>query len=140
MKSCATKVGLGTVDLKMEASNLSMGQQQLLSIARLLLYDGSNYSPRPRMIVMDEPTASVDPTTDAQIQSVIKSEFSGVTMLTIAHRLNTVIDSDRIIVMDHGRVMENGAPAELLQREGGFLRTMMMATTTADADADADSK
>ncbi|KAJ3272855.1 hypothetical protein HDV01_005178 [Terramyces sp. JEL0728] len=93
-------------------SNYSQGQRQLLCMARALLRSS-------KFIFMDEATASVDPETDAKIQQTIRSEFDA-TILTVAHRLKTIIDYDRVLVMDDGVVAEIGTPYELLQNQGLF--------------------
>ena len=95
------------------ASNLSVGQRQLICIARALLS-------KSKIIVMDEATAAVDVETDAIIQRAIRIEFCDSTCLTVAHRLNTIMDSDRVLVMDKGAVAEFDAPFELLKKEGGL--------------------
>ena len=73
--------------------------------------------------MMDEATASIDYATDAKIQNTLR-ELTGSTIITIAHRLQTVIDYDKILVLDKGRKMEYGAPWELLRDEGGVFRRM----------------
>ena len=98
-------------------SNFSVGQRQLLVIARALLRGA-------KIVVMDEATASVDADTDARIQRVMKTDFRDSTCLTVAHRINTVMDSDRILVMDDGRVAEFDAPGTLLAR-GGLFRDLV---------------
>ncbi|KAI8853983.1 hypothetical protein BC829DRAFT_439467 [Chytridium lagenaria] len=90
-------------------ANLSAGQKQLLCLARAL-------ARKSKVIVMDEATASVDFETDARIQETIRTEFDECTVITIAHRLKTIVDYDRVIVLDAGRVVENGTPLELLQK------------------------
>ncbi|XP_039950445.1 multidrug resistance-associated protein 1 isoform X2 [Bactrocera tryoni] len=87
--------------------NLSVGQRQLVCLARALLR-------KTKVLVLDEATAAVDLETDDLIQKTIRSEFKECTVLTIAHRLNTIMDSDKVIVLDKGEVSEFASPAELL--------------------------
>ncbi|KAJ2886473.1 ATP-binding cassette glutathione S-conjugate transporter ycf1 [Coemansia aciculifera] len=91
----------------------SNGQQQLFSLCRLLMR-------RRQIIVLDEATADVDMETDRSIQELIRKEFRDCTVLTIAHRLDTVKNSDRIIVMDKGEIAEIGTPKELMEKDGLF--------------------
>jgi ABC-type multidrug transport system fused ATPase/permease subunit len=85
---------------------------------------------------MDEPTANLDSATDDAVQRVVRQEFKTATVLTIAHRLGTVIDYDRVLVMDHGAVVEFGAASELLEREpAGHLKRMVAAHGPAAAAA-----
>ncbi|EPB91889.1 hypothetical protein HMPREF1544_01183 [Mucor circinelloides 1006PhL] len=90
--------------------NFSQGQRQLLCLARALLK-------RSKVVLMDEATASVDFETDKAIQKTIACEFQDSTILCIAHRLNTVIEYDRILVLDHGEMIEFASPLDLLQNE-----------------------
>ncbi|OJJ48270.1 hypothetical protein ASPZODRAFT_130231 [Penicilliopsis zonata CBS 506.65] len=95
-------------------SNLSQGQRQLVSLARALLTPSN-------ILVLDEATAAVDVETDALLQRTLRSSvFQERTIITIAHRINTIIDSDRIVVLDKGRVAEFDTPAALIQRGGQF--------------------
>lgn len=93
--------------------NLSMGQRQLISFARAVLAD-------PRILALDEATANVDTTTERLIQDGLRRLLAGRTCFVIAHRLATVQDADRIVVLDHGQVVEEGAHAELLARRGRY--------------------
>ncbi|XP_006892781.1 PREDICTED: multidrug resistance-associated protein 1 [Elephantulus edwardii] len=93
--------------------NLSVGQRQLLCLARALLR-------KTKILVLDEATAAVDLETDDLIQSTIRTQFEGCTVLTIAHRLNTIMDYTRVIVLDKGEIRECGPPADLLQQRGLF--------------------
>ncbi|CAA0823750.1 ABC transporter C family member 2 [Striga hermonthica] len=106
--------------------NFSVGQRQLLSLARALLR-------RSKILVLDEATAAVDLRTDALIQKTIRDEFKSCTMLTIAHRLNTIIDSDRILVLDSGQVIEYDTPENLLSSEGSVFSKMVRSTGPANA-------
>jgi ABC-type multidrug transport system fused ATPase/permease subunit len=95
-------------------SNLSQGQRQLVSVARALLTPSN-------ILVLDEATAAVDVETDALLQRTLRSSvFQERTIITIAHRINTIIDSDRIVVLDKGRVAEFDTPANLIKRGGKF--------------------
>ncbi|KPM44027.1 ABC transporter C family member 12 [Neonectria ditissima] len=98
------------LDEKMDENFLSHGQRQLFCLARALL----KKSP---LLILDEPTSSVDSQTDARIQEVIRSEFSDCTIIMIAHRLDTLLDFEKIAVLDRGSLVEFGAPRELLADE-----------------------
>lgn len=109
-------------------SNLSVGQRQLVCLARAIVRNNP-------ILVLDEATANVDPRTDELIQTTIRKKFEKCTVLTIAHRLNTVMDSDRILVMDAGSAVEFDHPHVLLQKEKGFLKSMVQETGKAMAEA-----
>ncbi|VFQ75835.1 unnamed protein product [Cuscuta campestris] len=98
--------------------NWSVGQRQLLCLGRALLKKSS-------ILVLDEATASVDAATDALIQNVISQEFRDQTVVTIAHRIHTVIDSDLVLVLSEGRVAEFDSPAKLLEREDSFFSKLI---------------
>ena len=97
-------------------SNLSQGQRQLLCLSRALLKT-------PRVLLMDEATASIDYATDAKIQDTLR-EVKDSTIITIAHRLQTIIDYDKVLVLDKGEVIEFDAPWELIKKDGGIFRGM----------------
>ena len=80
------------------------------------------------MICLDEATASIDTDTDALIQHTINEEFSTCTIIIIAHRLHTIIDADKVLVMDHGEAAEFGSPAELLSNEDGVFSSNLLFT------------
>lgn len=118
----------GGLDCKMSdgGSNFSMGQRQLVCLARAILKNN-------KILILDEATANVDPETDKLIQKTIRDKFAECTVLTIAHRLHTVMDSDRVLVMDAGTAVEFAHPHDLLQRPGGHLRKLVNKTGTATA-------
>ncbi|KAI2464558.1 abc transporter [Annulohypoxylon bovei var. microspora] len=93
--------------------NFSNGQRQILGLARAMCR-------RSKIVILDEATASVDHETDVRMQQLIRSEFAGSTIITIAHRLRTIIDYDQVIVMEEGKVLETGSPAELVDKQGTF--------------------
>eukprot|EP00249_Psilotum_nudum_P023194 c28783_g1_i1 orf=631-5508(+) len=106
--------------------NFSVGQRQLLSLARALLR-------RAKILVLDEATAAVDVGTDALIQKTIREEFKLCTMLIIAHRINTIIDCDRILVLDAGQLVEMDTPEKLLLNEESIFSGMVRSTGSANA-------
>ena len=106
--------------------NFSQGQRQLICIARSLLR-------KPKILVMDEATASIDNETDSAIQKMIRENFQDTTILTIAHRLNTIMDSDKILVLDNGRVAEFDSPENLLKKDSLF-KSMVEKSRTARGD------
>lgn len=112
----------GSLEAKIQegGSNLSQGQRQLVSLARALLAPSN-------ILVLDEATAAVDVETDALLQATLRSPmFSKRTIITIAHRINTILDSDRIIVLDSGRVLEFDTPKKLLEKKDGLFRSLVM--------------
>ncbi|NXU68440.1 MRP2 protein, partial [Horornis vulcanius] len=109
--------------------NLSVGQRQLVCLARALLR-------KAKILILDEATAAVDLETDDLIQSTIRSEFADCTVLTIAHRLHTIMDSNRVMVLHAGQIVEFDSPEELLTKQGIFSAMakdagITMAETTA---------
>lgn len=109
-------------------SNFSVGQRQLICLARAILRNS-------KILVLDEATANVDPNTDALIQRTIREKFKACTVLTVAHRLHTVMDSDRILVMDAGCAKEFGVPHELLGDTNGMLRSIVDATGHQESES-----
>ncbi|KAI4330671.1 hypothetical protein MLD38_028933 [Melastoma candidum] len=96
-----------------EGENWSAGQRQLFCLGRVLLK-------RNRILVLDEATASIDSATDAILQTVIRQEFAECTVITVAHRVPTVIDSDTVLVLSYGKMVEYGDPSKLLQMNSYF--------------------
>ena len=108
------------VEVQNGGANISAGERQLICFARALLH------PR-RLLVLDEATSNLDGASDEAIQTLLRSEFKKTTLLTIAHRLGTVIDYTSIIVMGGGKVLEHGPPAELLDQPDGVLASLARA-------------
>lgn len=104
-------------ELSEGGENLSIGQRQLICLARALLR-------KTKVLILDEATASVDLETDDLIQTTIRQEFKDCTILTIAHRLNTILDSDRVIVLDNGCIMEYDSPESLLHNSTSLFNSI----------------
>ncbi|XP_055852068.1 probable multidrug resistance-associated protein lethal(2)03659 [Episyrphus balteatus] len=102
-------------------SNFRIGQRQLICLARAILRSN-------QILILDEATANVDPKTDELIQGAILAKFTDCTVLTIAHRLNTIMGSDRVLVMDGGKVVELGHAHELLQNSNGHFYNLVEQT------------
>ncbi|XP_075623995.1 multidrug resistance-associated protein 1 isoform X1 [Balearica regulorum gibbericeps] len=100
-----------------QGENLSAGQKQLVCLARALLR-------KAKILVLDEATAAIDVETDLQIQSTLRTQFKDSTVLTIAHRLNTIMDCDRILVLENGQIAEFDTPEHLIAQKGLFYRLM----------------
>jgi ABC-type multidrug transport system fused ATPase/permease subunit len=97
--------------------NLSVGQRQLICLARALLR-------KTKILVLDEATAAVDLETDSLIQTTIRKEFKECTILTIAHRLNTIMDSNRVLVLDKGTIGEFDSPSNLLSNNNSIFYSL----------------
>ncbi|XP_069858835.1 ATP-binding cassette sub-family C member 4 [Dipodomys merriami] len=115
-------------ELAESGSNFSVGQRQLVCLARAILK-------KNRILIIDEATANVDPRTDELIQKKIREKFAHCTVLTIAHRLNTIIDSDKIMVLDSGRLKEYDEPYILLQNTDSFFYKMVQQLGKGEAAA-----
>ena len=106
--------------------NFSVGQRQLLCLARAL-------TKQTKILIMDEVTANLDYECDALIQRTVRDEFASCTRLTIAHRLNTIVDSDRILVLDKGSLAEFDTPLALISNEHSIFTSMVNETGSANA-------
>ena len=98
-----------------ESSNISAGQKQLLTIARVILTN-------PKILILDEATSSIDTRTEQQIQTAMDNLMKGRTSFIIAHRLSTIKNADLILVMEHGDIVEQGTHSELLEKNGAYAR------------------
>ncbi|ORZ16766.1 P-loop containing nucleoside triphosphate hydrolase protein, partial [Lobosporangium transversale] len=119
------KITLDT-PVKENGSNFSQGQRQMIALARALVRQS-------KVIVMDEATASVDFETDLKIQTTIRQEMVGATIITIAHRIRTIADFDRVLVMDAGELVEFDRPFTLMTREDSLFRAMCERSSEFDA-------
>lgn len=129
MKEAVLKLELGLdAPVAEGGENFSVGQRQLFCLARALIR-------KSKILILDEATANVDLETDSVIQQTIRDQFAHCTTLTIAHRLNTIIDSDRILVLDHGRVEEYDSPANLVLKQDSIFNSLIAETGPANARA-----
>ncbi|PVF92969.1 hypothetical protein CPB86DRAFT_743436 [Serendipita vermifera] len=110
-------------DVTARGANFSAGQRQLISMARALLRQSS-------IIILDEATSSIDFKTDSLIQAAVREEFKNSCLITVAHRIRTVIDYDRLIILDKGNIAEFDTPWNLIRKEGGLFREMCLKTGT----------
>jgi ABC-type multidrug transport system fused ATPase/permease subunit len=124
LKSALERVGLAdlakriALDDEMSASSLSRGEQQLLALATALVKKELG----GKILLLDEATSNLDGDGDAAVQKLLREEFTGCTTIVVAHRLDTILDSDIIAVMDEGTIVEVGKPEVLLGRNGWFTR------------------
>ena len=127
LKSVQIDKVVGSLPLKLNTAvaeggqNFSVGQRQLLCLARAVLL-------RCNIIILDEPSASVDSKTDQLLQTTLRERFSGATIISIAHRLDTVIEYDKIMLLSDGRLLEFGSPSDLLSNEHGQFLSLVKST------------
>jgi ABC-type multidrug transport system fused ATPase/permease subunit len=105
-------------ELNSSDSNFSLGERQLLHLTRVLLK-------KNKIIIFDEATGKVDGETDEEIQCIVREVFKDCTVITIAHRLTTILDSDRIMILDQGKVVDCGTPQSLLDKEDSLLKQLL---------------
>ncbi|KAL4952600.1 P-loop containing nucleoside triphosphate hydrolase protein [Aspergillus filifer] len=118
----------GGLDTDIDDLHLSHGQKQLFCLARAILRPGN-------ILVLDEATSNVDSKTDEIMQRVIREKFSSHTVLTIAHKLESILDYDKVIVLENGRIVEAGVPYDLLLVDGSQFRKLYYAGYSSDSDA-----
>ncbi|XP_025978767.2 ATP-binding cassette sub-family C member 10 isoform X2 [Dromaius novaehollandiae] len=118
LQDVVTQMGGLDSELGERGKSLSMGQRQLVCLARALLTQA-------KVLCIDEATASVDQKTDQVLQQTIRQRFADKTVLTIAHRLNTILDSDRVLVMQAGKVAELDSPARLSKKDGSLFQRLL---------------
>jgi len=106
-------------DIASAGSNLSVGQRQIIALARAIVRNS-------KLLILDEATSAIDHKTDSVIQSTLRNELgSDVTILTVAHRLQTIMDADKIMVLDSGKIIEFDSPRDLLQKQNGAFKSMV---------------
>jgi len=117
----------GGLDGDVDGLNLSAGQKQLFCLARAMVRPG-------KVVVLDEATSSIDARTEETVQRLIRRKFAGHTVVAVAHRLDTIMDFDRVVVMDSGRVVEVGCPWELREMEGSWFGRLWRESECGDED------
>jgi len=136
LESVHMKEAISQLPSKLEApiteggENMSVGERQLMCLGRAILK-------KSKILVMDEATAAVDFETDSLIQTTIRREFKNVTVLTIAHRIHTVLDSDRILVFDAGKILELDTPQNLMDDHNSVFRSMLESSGIKQTDTSA---
>jgi len=110
LKGAEKKSELDLIEITENGGNLSSGEKQLICICRAILR-------KNKVILLDEATANIDLLTEKKIQTLIEKEFASCTVITIAHRLQTIMQSDRVMVIDQGRAIEFDCPQELMSQE-----------------------
>lgn len=120
LKQHVLRLGGLDAEVKAEGDNLSFGQRQLLSIARMVIR-------QPAILLLDEATSAIDPATQEAVQNTIRAGFPDSTIMAIAHRLETILDFDMVVVLDKGEVVEMGTVSELKDRKGGLFNKMLAA-------------
>lgn len=115
----------GGLDADFDSVHLSHGQRQLFCLARAMLRPG-------RILVLDEATSSIDAKTDTLMQRVIRDRFTQHTILAVAHKLETIMDFDRVVVLDRGEVVEVGKPFELLERKDSRFGQLYWSTESGE--------
>ncbi|KAI9147656.1 Canalicular multispecific organic anion transporter 2 [Paramyrothecium foliicola] len=113
----------------MRQDELSTGQKQLICLARAVIHQGS-------ILIMDEATSSVDADTDALMQRVIRKNFKNATVIAVVHKLQTILDYDQVIVLDHGQIVERGKPSELLDQTSSRFRILYDSMGSVDVESD----
>lgn len=128
-RTCDSKECLGrpTADLCYRCY-IRRGERQLLAMSRALLR-------RKKILVLDEASSSLDVTTDAIIQKVLREVFANCTIIAIAHRLNTLLDFDQVIVLSHGQVIETGKPQDLMKRPESAFGQLLHGSSGTDVGA-----
>lgn len=129
----------GGLHADMSAATFSQGQRQLFNLARAILRrrvrtrlaqaaTGEKYAQSGGILLLDEISSSVDQDTERSMHNIVKEEFEGYTVIMVSHRLDVVMDFDRVVVMDTGRVVEDGRPAGLLDVEGSRFKELWLSS------------